>query len=112
MLYLDTLMGYLNPRIVKCLYPVAQAVNPQQGQQDAVQIYPNPAAGNVTITASGAGNGIRSIALKDMTGKLVHRIDCRSEQKIELRPGAVPAGIYIITVTTDKGASSGKLVIY
>jgi hypothetical protein len=113
MLYLDTLMGYLNPRIVKCLYPAApDFVGGPQTKEDDIQIYPNPSGGNVSIKTSGSGNGIRSIALKDMTGKLVHRIDCKKEQKIELRPGAVPAGIYIISVTTDKGTASGKLVIY
>ena len=112
LLYLDTLMGYLNPRIVKCMYPTPTpgAVAPQATQSD-IQIFPNPSSGNITITTSGNGNGINSVAIKDITGKLLQEASGSKQHRLELHLKDLPAGMYLITVSTDKKMLSRKLMI-
>jgi len=113
LLYLDTLMGYLNPRIVQCLYPTpppASVQAPQTAQHD-IQLFPNPASRQITVTAAGSGNAINTVTIKDITGKLLQEIAGNKQQTLKITLKDMPPGMYLITVSTDKTMVSRKLFI-
>jgi hypothetical protein len=116
LLYLDTVMGYLNPRIVQCLGLAYVGSNNGVGVKtpgatgSAVNIYPNPTGGEITIAGNGAGN-IHSIVVRDITGKTVREIAGLNDASLTLRLNGAAAGLYIVTVVTDKSISSHRLVL-
>ncbi len=107
--YLDTLMNYLNPRIVKCLNlptgAVGVGVNPIV---EGISIYPNPTKGVVTIEAPTA---IQSIAVKDLTGKTLWNANFGHDARVQLYFTNLPVGVYLITVQTTKAVITHRLLL-
>ena len=60
--YIDTIMGYLNPRIVYCLN-LPTGINETQPAIIDVQIFPNPASAFINITLENAANKILTVEL-------------------------------------------------
>lgn len=70
---------------------------------EPVSFYPNPAKENITFTVSG------SFELKEMTGKTILKGNAVAGEMTSLEN--IPSGIYIITLKSDEGMYSGKLIV-
>lgn len=109
--YIDTIMNYLNPRIVECLglkgpTGIAHAV-----RDNSVKIYPNPAATAVTVSTGLAGNLIRDIRVTDLSGRIVKAaLGINAIQHTISRDG-LSSGLYLIDVQTTRGRVTQKLTI-
>ena len=108
--YIDTIQGYLNPRIMRVLEIgnwEALSVN-EVRVNDIFSIAPNPATEQVTITSKD-GN-VNAIAIYDVTGKLVRR-ETTNAPISTINVNQLPKGIYLIKVETNKGENVEKLII-
>ena len=105
--YIDTIQGYLNPRIY-----VALGLSSTTGINEVIdastEIYPNPANNSLNIVSYAAG--INSISIYDLGGKEVINTDVNSNQ-IRLNTSSLSSGVYIIDIKSNKTTIKRKLVI-
>lgn len=108
---IDTIMGYLNPRIVCALdlgpcslVGIAESDPVAQG----VDLFPNPAHDRITI--SSATSTIRFYELRDVNGRRV-RAENVEKGSFVLPRGDLKAGIYFVTLQFDRGTVTRKVVL-
>jgi len=75
---------------------------------NAVNIFPNPAVSNVTISSSSA---IKAISIADISGKVVYNKAGLDKTQLTLSVNEYQPGMYILWLETDKGTDVHKLVI-
>ncbi len=78
--------------------------------QKEMKVYPNPAKGSVTITHNG-GIKMKSIAFFNILGQQVYQAASVNADKHQVNTSGFAAGIYTVTIDTDKGKVSKKLEI-
>ncbi len=109
--YIDTIMGYMNPRIACALDlgPCA-LVGLQENDPIAigVDLFPNPAHDVVRI--SSAKETIRMVEVYDINGRRVHAEDVENTSFNLHRNGLKP-GAYFVTLTFDQGTVTRKLML-
>lgn len=109
--YIDTVMGYLNPRIVCALElgpcslvglsensPIAQGV----------EVFPNPASDRVTFTS--AKGMILSYQVFDVNGRLVRTASVNADRAVMERQG-LKAGAYTVQLRFKDGAVTRQLML-
>ncbi len=109
--YIDTIMGYMNPRIACALDlgPCALV-----GLQDndpiavGVDMFPNPAHDVVRI--SSAKETIRMMEVYDVNGRRVRAENVENTTFNLHRDGLMP-GAYLVTLTFDQGTVTRKLML-
>lgn len=87
-------------------------INEQSATYRWLDLYPNPADQRVTIRTNDitAGEGI--VHLYNFSGQLLQQIThSAGEQEINLDTQHLPAGIYLITHSSESRISRGKLII-
>ncbi len=109
--YIDTIQRYVAPRIVNVLgLPGSTvSVSEKQASQARVNVYPNPATDYLTIRALGENDRIRSIEVIDVIGKRVRFENNILESSHTFSREGLPAGLYFVRVTTDKGEATHKV---
>ena len=100
--YIDTIMGYANPRIIAELNLVT-GINSLSQIQKSLSIYPNPASGFINLDASAANATVRHLSLYDVSGRLVTHIEGLKDQKIRMNIGSVKSGSYLLKIGFDEG---------
>ncbi len=108
--YIDTFLSYLAPRIVKCFGLGTLGVTQYEGAIPDIRLYPNPAHEAITIETAG-GDPIRSVEIRDMSGKVVMRATVRGELRVHLRMPELAPGIYAVTVYASRGIRTRKLTV-
>ena len=113
MAYIDTIMGYVCPRIVQALN-LGVGINDQEMLQQGVKVYPNPAADavNLELTA-GIKESNLDVIITDVSGRTVENIQWKASPskafKIDLKN--YPAGIYVINIASKSFIGRHKLVV-
>ena len=87
-------------------------VNGEDGIEDVVingqiQVYPLPVRNQLNVTAG--GKTIKSVSLSSTNGTVVASTN-KAATKVTLDVSKIPTGIYIITITTDGGYYSRKIL--
>ncbi len=109
--YIDTIMGYMNPRIVCALElgPCALVSIPENDPIAAgVDVYPNPASDSFTVVSS--ASAIRSFELYDMNGRLVRSANVNSDRIVIARQG-LDAGVYFVHLDYPEGSVTRRVVL-
>ncbi len=75
-------------------------------KDDSVTLYPNPAKNKVTVKAAGA---IKSVQLYDVQGRILHTA-IEDKNQVTLDLSNQQTGVYFLTVTTQKGSSTQKII--
>ncbi|MGY8950518.1 MAG: T9SS type A sorting domain-containing protein, partial [Flavobacteriales bacterium] len=105
--YIDTIQGYLNPRMYVALNLAGQ--NSVNNVVDfTTNIYPNPAKNNITIENSNFV--ISNIELYNITGQLVKTENVNS-MSINMNISDLKTGIYILELHTNETSIRRKLII-
>jgi len=106
--YIDTVMGYLNPRMAYCLNLTSGIQG--TGVADAgLQFVPNPAHDKVAVSSS-LNMIIRSVNVFDLTGKRVLTIEGNNQTSLTLERNGLDAGVYMIQVNTENGVRTGRII--
>lgn len=108
--YIDTIMGYANPRIVAALN-LSTGINNLSSIKSSLSIFPNPASGFINIDASSTNAPVRYISLYDITGRLVSKVATLEDQKIKLDVQSLQSGSYLIKIGFDAGEVTEKISI-
>lgn len=107
--YIDTIMGYLNPRIAYCLN-LSTGLNTLSERENGISLAPNPTQNNALISTNNNAL-IRSVAVFDITGKQVIFKDAIDQESFLVERGNLESGLYLVQVETDRGKSTSRLVI-
>jgi hypothetical protein len=105
--YLDTIQGYLNPRMYLTLgLGTALSINELIAQ--TTEIYPNPANNVLNIISYTVG--IEKINIYNLNGQLVLNKEVNNNQKT-LNISSLESGIYIVDILSENTSVKRKLVI-
>jgi hypothetical protein len=109
--YIDTIMNYLNPRLVRCMgLPLWPAGTPQIALSDnAVKIFPNPATDFVHVESSGPD--INTIVVSDIAGRMIQIVTGQKTQRSYVNMANASPGIYFMSITTSEGTVTKKFVL-
>ena len=109
--YIDTIMGYMNPRIA-CALELGPCVLVGIAESDpiavGVDMYPNPAQDMVRISSANAT--IRMVDVYDINGRRVHAENVENKA-FNLHRNGLKAGAYFVTLTFDQGTVTRKLML-
>jgi hypothetical protein len=108
---IDTIMGYMNPRIVCALDlgPCSLVGLPESDPVSAgVELFPNPATTEVSITSTEAD--ILGFELYDVNGRRV-RAENVNARRFTLERNDLPAGAYFLQLTFDRGNVVRKVML-
>ncbi len=86
-------------------------VSVQQIDPQAIdlKLFPNPAKDKLTISTKDAS--VEQVQLYSITGQLVLEHQGKGSNQIELAVQQLPQGLYVVTITTNKGRLSQKISI-
>ncbi|MFI5220087.1 MAG: T9SS type A sorting domain-containing protein [Bacteroidia bacterium] len=108
--YIDTIMGYLNPRIVYCRnLPVA--MNENFAEMTGVEIYPNPATSFINITSADSKNKILRVSITDIAGNITKKTENINDRFFRIERRDLSPGIYFVKVRCEKGELVRKITI-
>lgn len=65
------------------------------------RVYPNPFSDHFTIGTAGEET-VRSVAMYNMRGQLIQRIDSPGQDQLTIRRGTLPPGIYFLRIEGDQ----------
>lgn len=107
--HIDTVMGYLAPRMAVVLNLGATSNIDQQLKQElGFKLYPNPAQDLFTIEAV---EPAQAIELRDMTGRIIRREASIRSNQYEIERGNLAPGVYILRVDFRQGSVTQQVVI-
>lgn len=110
--YIDTIMGYLTPRMFAALQLGSACtftgIDEPMSVAAGVELFPNPASDNVTISSTNAL--MRSYEVLDINGRLL-RTGTVNSDRIVLQRAGLASGAYIVKLHFDTGSVSRKLVL-
>lgn len=110
--YLDSVHGYLNPRIAMHLkldgYEIL-GLSKTQTNHTSLDVFPNPSEGTIAIYSEALEENTGTAFIKDLSGRLVMTVNSiRNSQTIDI--SQLPTGTYLLNVETD-GAVSNRLIM-
>ncbi len=120
--YIDTVQGYVLPRVYKVLNlsDLSQAPNKCNEttsvfnsfkQNGSVSIYPNPSNNRFFIELSGTDRFINKIQLMDITGKVVYTQNASNASQIMVVENNFSSGVYFANIQLDNGQQATRKVI-
>lgn len=112
--YIDTIQGYLNPRIVCALGLPGCVPNPaginEYSAASELSIFPNPSSTEINFSVQGS-NTIKSVELYDVTGRMVKQVVGLNTQKYTIQRAGLATGLYISKIQLNKGSISKKIIL-
>lgn len=79
-------------------------------QLEGVALYPNPVTDRVFLTGLDKIGGKKWVALQSLTGARLMEQAFDEGQQVTLTTGALPAGIYVLHLQTERGTASFRFV--
>ncbi|MFM8917809.1 MAG: T9SS type A sorting domain-containing protein, partial [Bacteroidota bacterium] len=108
--YIDTVMNYLNPRIVYCLN-LPTGVSDVESASSLIRISPNPATDYVRVDLSSLNTDVKSIQLLDVSGRIVKEVAATEKRAYDLSRDNLSSGTYFVKVILTSGEVNKKLVL-
>jgi len=85
---------------------ITSPVGISKDQKGALSVYPNPATDQLMVSHQ----GLRSVMVRDILGKLVISLELSGEDTATLDVNPLAGGLYFITVDGDAGTSTTKFL--
>jgi hypothetical protein len=108
--YIDTIQGYLSPRLFRGLIEQPYNVSVQEVSATKVNVYPNPASDHISFVAD-QNNPISSISFFSLEGKLVRVESNVNATSVIVSNLDLPKGVYFAKISFSKGTTTKKVVI-
>ncbi len=109
MKYVDSVMGYMAPRIAVSLGLVASVGIEEANLGSNVTLAPNPAQNQLIIHNNWENRVLTGATLVDLNGRVVREFNVNGIHNVyELN---VPAGIYVVQMQFNDGVGSRKLMV-
>lgn len=110
--YIDSIQGYLCPRMVCVLNLPGCVPNgiKEYGDQSNVTVYPNPSTTEINFSAEGS-NTIKNIRLYSITGSLILNVNEVNNVNYKINRQTLPSGFYFVTIDLKDKASVTKKII-
>jgi hypothetical protein len=109
--YLDTVQGYLNPRMYEVLdlaNDIAIINSFDEKINNSTKIYPNPANNFLNIVS--LKTGISSVEIYNLNGQLVLNKEVNNNQKT-INISSLEGGIYIVDILSENTSVKRKLIV-
>jgi acetyl esterase/lipase len=108
--YIDTIMNYVNPRIVYSL-GLPTGIEQINILQNSISVYPNPAGEIVYVELKNIPEQMEGIKVYDVMGNLVKEIQNVKTTSIVLNRAELDPGMYVLKIKAGKGEVQKKLVL-
>jgi hypothetical protein len=110
MLYVDSIMGYVAPRLAVSMGLVAAVGIDEQNLASNITIFPNPSNGKIQIVNNWTNRSMEAISIRDINGKTVFESKLTSDSvamsNLNLKPG-----VYMVEIALTGGVARQKLVV-
>ena len=106
--YIDTVMGYLNPRIIYCLN-IPVGISKTEDINEKVIIYPNPATTEITIKSTDAAKPVFSIEITDVASRSVRKIEKINHTSFTINRENILPGVYFVKISFREGMVTRKI---
>lgn len=107
MLYIDTIMGYMIPRVVKTMQIgdnwESVDVNELRINQSALAVFPNPSEDVINIQSNDFNTNIESVEIFDVAGNRVAKRTNVVSPKTQINVDVFSAGLYLGKVSLENG---------
>ncbi|MDC1313158.1 family 16 glycosylhydrolase [Flavobacteriaceae bacterium] len=100
-------MGQYNDRFVVVFQD--RSLGSQQVLASSISMYPNPANDVVTIASPTAA--ITLVEIRDIRGRLIQKQAVSGQRVAALNVASLDSAIYLVTIATDRGSITKKLII-
>lgn len=111
--YIDTIQGYVTPRMVCALGLPGCTPNPagvnEHTSVSELNLFPNPATASLNVVAK--GNTIQTIEVVDVAGRIVKQANVNASEYTIQRDG-LNSGVYFAKVKLAKGNIVTKRIIF
>ena len=108
MLYLDTIHGYLNPRIYEVL-GLGGSTDFNEVIATTTHLYPNPAKNNINIVSY--AELINSVEVYNLSGQKVLSKKVNNETTTKINTSGLAKGVYIVDVKSRASSIKKKVII-
>lgn len=108
--YIDTVMNYLNPRIVTCL-GLWTGISEIGNAQNLITVSPNPVTDRINIDLSQIPNEVRSIGVYDISGRKVHDEFVSASRYYTISRGSLSSGSYFVRIELENGTVNKKIIV-
>jgi len=107
--YLDTIQGYLNPRMFLALgLDTITTTSIPEVVDFATEIYPNPTTDKVSVVSYAAT--INSIEIYNINGQIVYNKDVNANA-IKINTTSFSDGVYLMNIKSNKTTITRKLIV-
>ena len=100
-------MGQYNDRFVVVFQD--RSLGSQQVLASSISMYPNPA--NDVVTIASPTSAITLVEIRDIRGRLIQKQAVSGHRVAALNVASLDSAIYLVTIATDKGSITKKLII-
>ena len=108
--YIDTIMNYVNPRIVECLN-LATGVSELETASNQIIVSPNPSAANLNINLGDEALEVTRIEMTDVSGRIVYSNNNITDRNIQILRKGLANGTYLLRFDTEFGIVNKKVVL-
>ncbi len=106
--YIDTIMGYSIPRIVKTLqvgnWESVDVAELYIGRKDVV-LFPNPTNGSLTVRTNNPSTTMQALMVSDQLGRTIFHEKALLTNTMQLNLEGLEAGVYILNTTFEDGST-------
>jgi hypothetical protein len=110
MRYVDSIMGYVAPRLAVSLGLVASVGVDDRDLSSNITVYPNPTTGTINVVNNWTNHQMQRIAIRDMSGKMVFETGANAQAMTLSNLGLRP-GMYMVEIALNGGLARNKVVV-
>jgi len=107
--YIDSMQGYLAPRLVAAL-DLTVGIDDPQVFASTVQLYPNPAADYFMLQLKDPSKRMSYIQLYDATGRMVKEMQAINSYTVKIPRDLVGSGLYLVRIGMSDKIIQGKII--
>ena len=110
LMYIDTVVNYLNPRLITVFGLPTANIDEQERLNSRLKVYPNPAQSSFTVSLDDLNSTIERIEMTDIRGVAV-RSEIVNAKEYVVHSASLPAGFYLLSIHANDVVVTRKISI-